>query len=397
MARTDPRDASRIERTRRLLPALPRLVGVGFAAALFACSSADGGQDLAEVDQNTRPTATPIIGGSAATAYPEAAIVDMYVNGSLQSACSGAVIAPQVLLTAGHCIEGFNGWRVKTPYASNQTANASGAAVYDWNTGGSEMVDPNLHDVGLVFLATPIKLTTYPTLAKTKQADGTTAYNLGRINNGRLSSTALYVSPAISLRDGSRVGYPYDYYANEVIEHGDSGGPVEIAGHTIVAVNSGAGGGTEVLARVDLVWSWIDGQVKAHGGWGTTTDPVTPPPPPPPPPPSGCSTGTEKEPNDLYTAPNLLGASACGALGSSSDQDWFKWSVSSTGVNYDLRLTATGDAQIQMWKLVSGSYYQVANTTTTSITKTSNGAGDYIVVVFSPSGQTQSWTMTLKR
>ncbi|MEO7094843.1 MAG: hypothetical protein ABI175_16410, partial [Polyangiales bacterium] len=63
----------------------------------------------------------------------------------------------------------------------------------------------------------------------------------------------------------------------------------------------------------------------------------------------------------------------------------------------DLTLTTTGDAQIQMWKLVSGSYYAVANTTSTSITKTSNGAGTYVVVVHSPSGAAQSYTLTLKK
>jgi hypothetical protein len=68
---------------------------------------------------------------------------------------------------------------------------------------------------------------------------------------------------------GSNAGYPYDYEATEVIESGDSGGPDMKAGtHTIVAVNSGAGSGTEVLARVDLLYSWIQQQIANHGGGG---------------------------------------------------------------------------------------------------------------------------------
>jgi hypothetical protein len=38
--------------------------------------------------------------------------------------------------------------------------------------------------------------------------------------------------------------------------------------HMIVAVNSGAGGGTEVLARVDLLAGWIKEQVATNGGAG---------------------------------------------------------------------------------------------------------------------------------
>lgn len=57
-------------------------------------------------------------------------------------------------------------------------------------------------------------------------------------------------------------------------------------------------------------------------------------------------------------------------------------------------VSSAGDAQLQMWKLVSGSYYQVSNTTPTEITKTSNGAGTYVVVVWSPSGAAQSYTVT---
>ena len=38
-----------------------------------------------------------------ATAYPEAALVDVLRDGQLGAYCSGALIAPSVVLTAGHC------------------------------------------------------------------------------------------------------------------------------------------------------------------------------------------------------------------------------------------------------------------------------------------------------
>lgn len=212
-----------------------------------------------------------IVGGSKATAYPESVLINMKQNGVVTSACSGSVIAPKVVLTAGHCVYGFNGWDVIAPYASGQKASAKTAATYDW-TNASETVDPNMHDIGLVFLDKAITLTTYPTLAKTPLSNGSQVVNIGRINNGVMSSTNLYVSKAITVNNASSYGYPFDYIAKEVIESGDSGGPDLIPGtHTIVAVNSGGGGGTEVLARVDLLYTWIQNQVAAHGGTGGTT------------------------------------------------------------------------------------------------------------------------------
>ena len=91
--------------------------------------------------------------------------------------------------------------------------------------------------------------------------------NVGRINDGQLSSTALYKSKPLPVTSASSLGYLFDYKANEVIEHGDSGGPVFVPGtHKLVAVNSGGGNGTEILARVDLVHNWVVKKIAEHAG-----------------------------------------------------------------------------------------------------------------------------------
>jgi hypothetical protein len=313
------------------------------------------------------------------------------------AACSASVIAPKVVLTAGHCVAGFNGWSVRAPFAQNQATTTSSGETFDWTDNGSETVDPNAHDIGLIYLNTAITLSQYPVLADRAVPDGSSVVNIGRINNGTLSNSALFVSKAITVRNASRSGFPFDYIATEVIESGDSGGPDELPGtalpHTVVAVNSGAGGGTEVLARVDLLKSWISDKIAAHGGGG-----VTPPPPPPPPPPSPTCTGpSEVEPNDDFQRPNALGPSVCGKLGGSDSQDWYGWSIAGA-TPYSVKLTTSADATIRMWKQINGSFREVTTGATgTEIANTASGAGSYVVAVFTSSGTAQSYSLKLTK
>ncbi len=238
-----------------------------FFASLSACavqySDSDEPERLGDDSQ-------AIKGGSLATDYPEGVLLLMQVGGQSKSLCSGALIAPRVVLTAGHCVHGFDSWTVKAPFANNQTSVTSTAITNDWNS-GADNVDPDTHDVALVLLDTPINLASYPTIAAAPLADGSNVVNVGRINNGQLSNTALYKSKPLPVTSATSIGYPFDYQASEVIEHGDSGGPVFVPKtHKIVAVNSGGGGGTAILARVDLLHSWIVQQIASNGGGGSS-------------------------------------------------------------------------------------------------------------------------------
>jgi V8-like Glu-specific endopeptidase len=237
----------------------------GVLCSFSVCLACSG--DLDPDADSASVTVEPIIGGVAATAYPEAAYLNIDMTASGGYACSGTLIAPKVVLTAGHCVDTHKKWEV---YVGNAYRASTSAVVYDWNEKGAQTVNPAHHDIALVFLSEPIALAAYPTLMRSKVIDGTAALNVGRVLNGVVQSAAYQGATTLSAAD--KVGYPYDYYSTTVIQPGDSGGPVFVkGGHAIAAVNSGAGGTTQVLARVDLLADWIGTQIVAHGGAGSTT------------------------------------------------------------------------------------------------------------------------------
>ena len=125
------------------------------------------------------------------------------------------------------------------------------------------------HDVGLVFLDSPITLASYPTIATAGLPDQSQIVTVGRVKNGQMSKTALYQSPPGKVKSGGGYGFNYDYAAPMVIEHGDSGGAsYSVNTHTIVSVNSTGDSSTMLIARVDLVATWIAQQIASHDGGG---------------------------------------------------------------------------------------------------------------------------------
>lgn len=230
------------------------------AVAPSGCTG-DGLGEPGEDEESVSSTDEAIIGGTSVSAqYPEATII-VGTGGSVPSGygsyCSATVIAPKVVLTAGHCVDGPTAWRVGV---GAQLRTTTRAATFDWKNEGDNN-NPNHHDIGLLFLDQPITLASYPTIAQAAAPSNSQVLNVGRVLNGTRTDT-LWGAVTSNLLDGASYGYPYDYIANDLIESGDSGGPDFLYGtHKIIAVNSGTGmaNGSQIegLARVDLLYSWI--------------------------------------------------------------------------------------------------------------------------------------------
>ena len=346
--------------------------------------------DDEQADDDVEITSSEIIGGTLATGYPEAAYLNIDFTSSGGFACSGTLIAPRVVLTAGHCVDTHKKWDV---YVAGSFRQSTDAVTYDWKEGGAQTVNPAHHDIGLVFLKDPIALAAYPTIANAPVTDGATVTNIGRINNGQMTNLAWAANSIV--HPGGAVGFPFDYQSSLVIQSGDSGGADMFAGtHKIVAVNSGAGANVQVLARTDLVFPWIQAQIAAHSGGPLPPAPPPPPPPappPPPPPPPPCV--AEAEPNNAAALANPLGVSLCGALATAGDQDWSKVAVAANSTT-KLNLEATGDAGFAVGVLGNGGNCSALGVGLKAATVKSTPAATLCIKVSSPTGKVQQYRLT---
>lgn len=216
------------------------------------------GRDVGPVSARApRMAHAAILGGVPATDYPETTLISFQDAANGNFACTGVLVAPRLTLTAGHCVASQHGWHVRAPYAGNVDVPATRSSLFDYTDRGGDLVFGNEHDVAVLVLDSPINLASYPIIASQPAGDGAAVTDVGRDQGSTISETDVFREQG-TVADAASLGYPYDYAGPDLIQPGDSGGPVFLNGtHTLIALNSAHGNGPQFLARTDLVRDWF--------------------------------------------------------------------------------------------------------------------------------------------
>jgi hypothetical protein len=252
-----------------------KAVGLVVAGALALASTGcegggEGGGEGVATDDIRNPNVQ-----TAEQSFPEAVLVNAFdpqstTDSFLMQRCTGTLVAPRAVLTAGHCTQKTFRRRVVAPYVGGGESAAVASQFTDYvplpDSGGRTRINFDSHDLAVFFLDRPICLAQYPTLAEAGAPTvGAQAVSVGRKSNGSSAGDGdLFVSPAQTLRVfGNRTSYfqvPTSATGGRTFtEGGDSGGPLvqlDAGGglsKTVVGVTSaGDVGVTAFFTRVDV-------------------------------------------------------------------------------------------------------------------------------------------------
>lgn len=274
-------------------------IALALLASLVGAAAATAGTHASD------PKATAsVIGGHNATIaqYPSLAYIEG-VQATAGYACTGTVVAPRVILTAGHCVEDIESSSIVEP---SKIAVATGISNLTKipRANISEVVQvlayPNFDptklqgDAGLLILAAPvaappIALATSADAALYEAGDELTIAGWGIDNRttehapNQLQAANVPVEEAARCKRGTRRFYPFFDPTHQVCVldspnfkittcHGDSGGPAIATRPDGTPVEIGVtslGDGTcnpsspGVFTRVDQIDSWVQSWINA--------------------------------------------------------------------------------------------------------------------------------------
>jgi hypothetical protein len=226
----------------------------------------------------------PVTGPTTSAAvFPFAAKISQPLDKSHIWLCTATIIAPRVLLTAGHCVEPGKPTSIDAPFVSKKSRVAKSSERLG-NFGAN-----NGPDLALVYLepADAFALKAYPARARTIPAGSFDTQSVGRISNNGADVMDLVASEPVSASVS-----PFDSNYMEVVrtngvvvgQHGDSGGPLLMLGtkRIIGVLSSGTtpevgtpdnqNQGRSQFTRLDLAQCWIANKILAHGGEGINVE-----------------------------------------------------------------------------------------------------------------------------
>ena len=212
-----------------------------------------------------------VVGGTEAPAG--GAVMVLSSNGGV---CTGVVLAPEAVLTAGHCAAGPHEHRVHFRDASGQPVLVAVAAraVHPGYDAGAASGRRRSIDLALLRTATPLPERFAPvtlSAAPPRAGEGLTLSGYGAARAGDPRSTGTYRSvamPVIEPHGPSRILVWLHSDARAGGCQGDSGGPIAGADGSVLALAAWIGGACGGLTQGVLVGpqrAWID---RTLDGWG---------------------------------------------------------------------------------------------------------------------------------
>ncbi|MBX3227520.1 MAG: hypothetical protein KIT84_14285 [Labilithrix sp.] len=232
----------------RLLGALcATILASSIGTSLVACSAPE-----------KEPVST-----AQATSAASVSISLLDSNGNKVGTASGVLLAPRLVLTAGHAISGKGKWEITSADGKTKVTGSRGM-TYDWMTYDSTLAHPRRHDVGVIHLDAPIKLDAYPKLVAGKPVNGLEATRV-RHTGAKFDHVSVFLNK-VKTTPNNLLG---EMKGGETL---DTGGAV-YNDEGIIGVVSGRGltTGKLYVARTDKLSTWLSAKVACAGGTAKAT------------------------------------------------------------------------------------------------------------------------------